>query len=304
MYNLFVNDLTVLDCAIWDYQRGPIGMSWSVDVEFLGGLDDDGVVFDFSHAKKVAKSVIDNLADHKLITPYNLVNFDMTENNIEYDFISMEDPYPIMYRAPREAFCILKNCSKTGLIAYLEYKILDKIDKDNVYEVRVTLKDESDINNVYSYTHGLKTHYGNCQRLLHGHQSSVRVFVNSKRREDIEKDICDYFYDKHIVYKQNLISDKQEKSIDEFHNRIGIKYKSSQGEFSLKIPKSKVIVFENYETTVECISEYIANWISKNYKDTNSKTIEVHAYEGIGKGSKYILNPRVQKNIDKKLLNG
>ncbi|MEN9811249.1 MAG: hypothetical protein RLZZ488_2816, partial [Pseudomonadota bacterium] len=56
---IFVRNVTVLDCGVWDLYHGPVGRSWSVDVEWSGTTDAEGVVIDFSQAKKLAKNVID-----------------------------------------------------------------------------------------------------------------------------------------------------------------------------------------------------------------------------------------------------
>lgn len=315
-FNLFVSDLTVLDCAIWDPQKGPIGMSWQVDVEFIGGLDKEGVVFDFSHAKKAAKKVIDDLVDHRLIVPKSLVSHD---NRFgipcsEPWVIDVQKPYPLYYAAPKQAYCMLDNCSENGIIAYLESEILNDIGRENVYQVNLTFKDERDFcddekpHRFYSYTHGLKEHYGNCQRLIHGHQSTIKVFVNGIQRKDIELAVCDLFANKHLVYKENLAVNKDVVKLtsvddpaitsEDPDSRYCIRYESSQGKFELKIPENNVIVFP-YETTVEYISKYVARWVSTHFEFTKSGTIEVHAYEGIGKGSKYVLNPEVPRRENK-----
>lgn len=64
---IFIQNVTVLDCAVWDVNIGPVGRSWNVDVEWSGTTDDECVVIDFSTAKKLAKNIIDDLFDHRLL---------------------------------------------------------------------------------------------------------------------------------------------------------------------------------------------------------------------------------------------
>ncbi len=52
---LFVEGLTVIDCSFLHPDRGLVGESWSVNVSLHGDLDEEGVVFDFSHAKRQLK---------------------------------------------------------------------------------------------------------------------------------------------------------------------------------------------------------------------------------------------------------
>lgn len=275
IFNLFIKDFTVIDCAIYDYQKGPVGMSWSVDIEFIGKTDNEGVVFDFSHAKKTAKKIIDDLVDHKFVCTHSDVidhdkNLLFTNNN------------GLEYLAPKQAFCLLYQTTENSIKQYLEQNILDSV-SENILEVRLTFNDEETLNPdnyYYHYTHGLKYHYGNCQRLLHGHKSTVEIKVNGKRNKEYEKYISDYFYNSHVCYKPNLIC------YDNLMSKL-INYNSSQGEFKLIIPNKNLIIMEE-ETTVENISKEIYNILLKHNETLKNKTVEIHAFEGIGKGSIFV----------------
>ncbi|MBF0244264.1 MAG: hypothetical protein HQL31_03200, partial [Planctomycetes bacterium] len=48
--DLFVRGLTVLDYAFWRSGKGVLGGSLHVDADMIGERDDEGVIFDFSHA--------------------------------------------------------------------------------------------------------------------------------------------------------------------------------------------------------------------------------------------------------------
>ena len=60
---LFVDALTVIDFTYLHPTRWLVGESWIVDIELHGGLDAQGMVFDFGLVKKTLKHAIDHLAD-------------------------------------------------------------------------------------------------------------------------------------------------------------------------------------------------------------------------------------------------
>jgi 6-pyruvoyl-tetrahydropterin synthase len=66
---LFVEQLTVIDCAWLHSQRGLLGESWLVDLELEGRLDYQGMVLDFGRLKPQVKGVIDDTMDHRLLVP-------------------------------------------------------------------------------------------------------------------------------------------------------------------------------------------------------------------------------------------
>lgn len=50
---LFVKRLTVIDFSYLDAVRGRVGESWQVDIELEDCLDEQGMVLDFGHIKKM-----------------------------------------------------------------------------------------------------------------------------------------------------------------------------------------------------------------------------------------------------------
>ena len=66
---LFIKDVDRIDCATFEPNQGVTGKSWYVDIYVTGQLDSNGFVYDFSHLKKLVKSVLKNTIDHALLIP-------------------------------------------------------------------------------------------------------------------------------------------------------------------------------------------------------------------------------------------
>ena len=55
---VFVDQITVLDCAFLCEERGLVGESWVVDVSLSGELNDDDMVIDFGLMKRLIKQLM------------------------------------------------------------------------------------------------------------------------------------------------------------------------------------------------------------------------------------------------------
>ena len=206
MATLFVENLTVADFSYLHPKRGMVGESWHVDLELSGELDQQGMVFDFGHIKKQIKHTIDDHVDHRLLIP---ADSDLIEHNERNDSISIEWQYPagrIRMVAPEESVLLLPctEISKANLTLHLMALIRDVV-PDNVSEVRVFLREEhTGTSPYYHYSHGLKKHDGNCQRIAHGHRSAIQIFENGRRSRYWEKLWADRWEDIYIGTQEDL----------------------------------------------------------------------------------------------------
>jgi 6-pyruvoyl-tetrahydropterin synthase len=281
---LFVRELTVLDYAFFDPQRGVLGGSLDVDVTFVGLLDHEGVVFDFSLAKKAVKKVIDDLCDHRLVLPNSLVR-DLGDGMIEVD-TTYGRGNRLLYQCPEEGVCALDAdaYSLPAMRVHLMKEVM-RVMPENVDRVELDFRDEElGIAPHYRYTHGLKQHYGNCQRLLHGHRNRVDVFIDGQREPSLEERVCEMWKDIHLAIPENLVGEEHEVGRRQDHlDAVSLDYTSSQGRFSLTLPGKAVYVMP-LETTVENISRHlrdlVQDWVGAD------RHVEVFAYEGIRKGSR------------------
>lgn len=293
--SLFYKNVTVLDYAYLDDHQGVVGDALKVHVEFIGKTDKEGVVYDFSYAKKKVKEIIDRDCDHRLVVPTGLIEKlegDRVQLNYSYGLSDM----PMTYECPTQGICELPfhHVNKETIATYLETIILKEM-PETVSAIRITLEDEPmpEGKPTFHYTHGLKEHYGNCQRLFHGHKNTVDVFVNGKERRDLESYLADELFKgsihfckwENVVNKEEIqkLSGAQEPN-GRFTNipTVEIAYDANQGHFKGSLP-GKEVFFMTEESTVENLSMLFARLIKEKVGENDS--VMVRAYEGVAKGA-------------------
>lgn len=292
---LFYNNITVLDYAYLDHNQGVIGGSLKVNIELIGTTDLEGVVFDFSYAKKKIKEIIDLECDHRLIVPKD--SFKMVENEVHLELDFGVNDKTLKYICPREAICEISSShvNKATIQVYLESILLKEM-PENVESIIVELEEEergSDFS-YFNYTHGLKEHYGNCQRLFHGHRSTVEVYIAGTRSVELEKWLAHDLFSSniHFIKTENILNiETLKKETNEAtlegriydHSDIEIQYTSAQGKYYGKIPCEMAYIIDE-ETTVENLSMHFLKVVQKK---TGLKTgIMIKAFEGIAKGAR------------------
>jgi 6-pyruvoyl-tetrahydropterin synthase len=284
---LFVKDLTVIDSSVLDYSRGVIGQSWLVDIVLHGDLNEQSMILDFGIVKKLIKSTVDELVDHKLIVPAHAKFCDvMSDGAFTYVDVWREHSDSIHLACPDQAFALIPTAEITlaSLEAYLTEQLMLRL-PNNVKKLDVKLREEKIDGAEYCYSHGLRKHLGNCQRIAHGHRSTIEILRNDERDSALELSWAERWKDIYLAEQCDMVS-ASELSL----SRAGMaaltpkhycfKYQAPQGEFQLAIGKSIVEIMPT-ETTVENIAQYIADTLAKDCSDT----LTVFAYEGVGKGA-------------------
>jgi 6-pyruvoyl-tetrahydropterin synthase len=280
MATLFVNNLTVLDFSYLHSKRGMVGESWIVDLELSGDLDEQSMVFDFGHIKKQIKQVLDEYADHRLLIPAE--SDLLTQGTDGEERISITWRYPggdIRMRAPDASILLVPamEISKAHLAIYLTERIREVVPA-NVTEILLNLREEEfGTAPYYHYSHGLKKHDGNCQRIAHGHRSRIEIQENGRRSRYWEKLWADRWEDIYIGTEEDL---EGTYYIDEVpHHRF--RYESDQGMFELLIPEDHCYMVDT-DTTVEQLALHIVGELAA---EAPGKHFRVRAYEGVGKGA-------------------
>ncbi len=272
--SLFVEHLTVIDCARLDARRGLVGESWIVDIELIGELDAQSMVLDFGEVKKRLKRALDDSADHTLLVPgcdpRLTVTADADRITLRYD----GDAGLIEHASPACAVTLIDAdaVSADTLAAHL-MPMLKTVVPDNVAELRLSLRDEVIDGPRYHYTHGLKKHAGHCQRIAHGHRSRIEIQVDGIRDAALEAAQAAYWSDIYLGTREDLISSA--------NDRHRYEYRSAEGAFMLELPAARCALLEA-DTTVECIADHLADAVAA---ERPGRDIAVRAYEGVMKGA-------------------
>ncbi len=279
MPQLFVKRLTVIDFSYLDAVRGLVGESWQVDIELEGGLDEQGMVFDFGTIKKKVKCLIDEYYDHKLFVPVKQsgLEIDQQTGRSVIRFPLDKGDY-VEQASPDEAILLVNTVVITP--DSLKDPIINTIQPhmpDNVQHIGLHLWPELIDGAYYHYSHGLKHHSGNCQRIAHGHRSRIEILRNGQRDAALERVWAEQLNDKYIATRGDLMEREKHEGCD----RLFFGYKSAQGEFNLSLPEQDCYLIDT-DSTVENIAQHIAEVLKQRQpKDTYI----VYAHEGIDKGA-------------------
>jgi len=275
MASLFVDNLTVIDFSYLHPQRGIVGESWIVDIQLEGQLNDEGMVFDFGDVKKQIKQAIDNGVDHKFLLPTELSGLNILEDGEQFRFsFDNGQGLALEYESPREAVYLLDAGEITiANLTPVLTQFLKTVVPVNVTDVRIRLAAEVIPGPYYHYSHGLKKHQGDCQRICHGHRSPLEVYRNGQRDTEIEQEWARRWEDIYLITREDILSEKD--------GRITLGYEAEQGYFQLTVPKTCCEIIDT-DSTVELIAQYLAQEIKASHGDDQ---IEVKAYEGVKKGA-------------------
>lgn len=279
---LFVDSLTVIDFSYLCNKRGPVGESWIVDLNLHGHLNNESMVLDFALVKKQIKKIIDETIDHKLAIATGFDGHYLYDNNQVTLYHSFGNDCSLAMSAPKEAVCNIDSdeVNQESVIRYLKNVILPKL-PSNVKDIDITLRAEETSNASYHYSHGLKKHDGNCQRIIHGHRSQIQIKSDNKPSFDLQVAIAKRWKDIYLGSKEDIISSEKLQYVKASDSQYCFAYHSTQGYFELAISKDVCEILP-CDTTVECIAEFLANDIKGQYPE---KEIMVKAFEGVGKGA-------------------
>ncbi len=287
---LFVNDLTVIDFSYCCTERGIVGESWIVDVLLDGSLNEMSMVLDFAVVKKQIKAIIDDAVDHKLLLP--MLDNAITVSDSTYreghefvDFKSKKGSYNL--QSPRCAFAKISSdkIDIASVTSYLTEIILEQLPK-NVQGLTLNLRAENIDGAFYHYTHGLKLHDGNCQRIAHGHRSKIHIYQNGQRSAELEAAWSLRWKDIYLASEADRIALADiELSANATENLSAdqqlFSYFAPQGRFDIAVP-SNILDVVDCDSTVELLADFILRQLKQQSPDNEFKVV---AFEGVAKGA-------------------
>ncbi len=272
---LFVEQLTVIDCAYLDAVRGLVGQSWIVDIELEGALDEQSMVLDFGAVKKRLKRAIDDSADHRLLVP--LQDPRLRLQQLPGDMVALRYDAAsgaIDHRSPALALALIDATIITPeAVANDLQPLLQDAVPATVSALRLTLRQEHIEGASYHYVHGLKKHDGACQRIAHGHRSRLEVRIDGQRDPGLEQLIATHWTDIYLGTRSDVIAHRE--------GRLHFAYAAREGHYELTLPESRCDLLDG-DTTVEAIAGHLATRLAALRPGC---PLEVRAYEGVMKGA-------------------
>lgn len=279
MTTLFVHRLTVIDASLLDPGTGLLGESWLVDVELDGSLDHQGMVLDFALVKRQVKETIDRHFDHKLLVPSGHPCCRVLRKGRETEIeLKLNTGARIHHLAPDSATTLVAAAEINPVT--LSDTIVQKIRPTlpaNVEQLRLKLYPEAIDGAWYRYSHGLKHHEGNCQRIAHGHRSRIRIFRDDEPAPSLEGDWAGRWRDVYLGSREDLM--ERFEAEGEAYCRFG--YTAAQGRFELSLPASRCYLID-CDSTVENLASHIAETLKK---ENRGSRFRVMAFEGVDKGA-------------------
>lgn len=282
---LFVDNLTNVDFSFLDPERGLLGETWLANVRLLGELDEQGMVCDFGTVKKLLRHWLDTELDHRLAVPALSPNIHIIDDgeflDIRWQFGSQGEF--LHTRSPRDAIALVEAEILTP-ISVAEWCItqLKKLFPDTVASLELDFTCEDISGSFYHYSHGLKKHLGNCQRIAHGHRSRIDIWENNEKSPTLEEQWAERWRDIYIGTRDDICGEPMHQQTAYYH----FAYQAQQGKFELTLPKRCCYLMDT-DSTVELIASHLAQAIKA---EKPHSTIRVKAFEGINKGAIVELN--------------
>lgn len=271
---LFVDNLTNIDFSYLCPQRGLVGETWLANIELTGELDQQGMICDFGIVKKQVRQWLNQHLDHSLLVPTlnQAIVVNQFDEQILVQLKNATKGGSIEIESPHTAICLVDIPAITpdAVAIWCEKKLAHIFP---TAQINLSFSCEEITSPYYHYSHGLKKHDGDCQRIAHGHRSKILIWRDGVLCKKLMEEWARKWTDIYIATKEDCVAEAGDTLI--------FRYESSQGHFSLAIPRINCYIIDT-DTTVEYIAQHLTHCISAEYP---GEKITVKAFEGIGKGA-------------------
>lgn len=274
--HLFVDNLINIDFSYLDHQRGLVGETWLAHAALDGALDQQGMVCDFGIVKKTLRHWLDEELDHRLLVPTRSPHLSLQARDGLLDLNwRLAGGERIRVSGPTQAFALVEaeQIDRDNVAAWSMAQLASAF-PTSVEQLALRFTSEEIADAYYHYSHGLKKHAGNCQRIAHGHRSRIQILVDGSRSGEWEQKWAQRWRDIYLGTREDLQGETSGET-------LSFSYRAQQGEFSLEIPAARCELVD-CDTTVEQLAQYIADTLAGELPGSE---ISVRAYEGLGKGA-------------------
>lgn len=272
---LFVDNLTNVDFSYLCPARGLLGETWLAHIELEGELDDQGMVCDFGIVKKQLRHWLDTEIDHRLLVPTEYSGCDQQDDEQSAALhFTLNSGETITTNGPKQAITYVPTTAITpeSVARFCEAELREAFG-EGVAKVTLRFTPEVIDSPYYHYSHGLKKHAGNCQRIAHGHRSKILIWQNGELSAPLIRQWAETFSDIYLATQEDIAG--------ETDSHWQFRYQAQQGEFALSLPKKQVYLMTT-DTTVEFIAKHIAEKLKEQMPN---ERFTVKAFEGIAKGA-------------------
>ncbi len=223
---LFVDNLTNVDFSYLCPERGLLGETWLAHIELQGELDEQGMVCDFGIVKKQLRHWLDTEIDHRLLVPTEHAGCTSTDSN-ETTALSftLNNGEAITTAGPKQAITYIPASAITpeSVARFCENQLREAFG-EGVAKVTLSFTPEVIDTPFYHYSHGLKKHAGNCQRIAHGHRSKILIWQDGELSEPLIRQWANTFSDIYLATEEDISG--------ETTSHWQFRYQAQQGEFS------------------------------------------------------------------------
>lgn len=251
-----------------------IGETWLASALLDGAVDDEGMICDFSIVKGTLRNWLDDEVDHRLLVPTQSPALELKQEGDQISLTWQFSDQSLSVAGPAQAFALVdaESITAESVAVWCKLKLKDHFPV-NVEQLTLSFETEAIAGAFYHYSHGLKLHNGNCQRIAHGHRSRILIWLNEERSLELEQLWAQRWQDIYLGFEEDVVGDND--------GQIHFAYEAAQGHFELTMPASSCYLIGT-QTTVEFLAEHLADAIKQQHPQAQ---VKVKAFEGINKGA-------------------